>query len=145
MNESQLILIVEDNNDDYFATMRAFKKVNLSNPIRRCTTGDQALDYLFRRGEFTAPDAAPRPHIILLDLNLPSADGREVLRIIKQDQNLLNIPVIVLTTSNAEQDIEKCYVAGANSYIQKPVDFEGFILAIARLSYYWLDVAILPK
>jgi len=145
MNESQLLLIVEDNDDDYFATMRAFKKANLSNPIRRCTTGDQALDYLFMRGEFAAADAAPRPSIILLDLNLPGTDGREVLRIIKQDRDLLKIPVIVLTTSHAEQDIEQCYAAGSNSYVQKPVDFEGFVLAIARLSDYWLNVSILPK
>ena len=125
-DETQLILIVEDNDDDYFATMRAFKKANLANPIRRCTTGDQALDYLLQRGEFAAADAAPRPSIILLDLNLPGTDGREVLRIIKQD-------------------IEQCYAAGSNSYVRKPVDFEGFVLAIARLSDYWLNVSILPK
>lgn len=144
-NETQLILIVEDNDDDYFATMRAFKKANLANPIRRCNTGDQALDYLLQRGEFTAAGAAPRPSIILLDLNLPGTDGREVLRIIKQEPNLLKIPVIVLTTSHSEQDIEQCYAAGSNSYVQKPVDFEGFVLAIARLSDYWLNVSILPK
>src|SRR3989338_10960213 len=145
MNETQLILIVEDNDDDYIATMRAFKKANLANPVRRCTNGDQALDYLFQRGEFSALGAAPRPSIILLDLNLPGTDGREVLRDIKAEQGLLKIPVVVLTTSNAEQDIERCYAAGANSYVQKPVDFEGFIRAIARLSEYWLEVAILPK
>jgi two-component system response regulator len=144
-NESQLILIVEDNDDDFFATMRAFKKVNLANPIRRCSTGDQALDYLLQRGEFSAPGAAPRPSIILLDLNLPGTDGRSVLHTVKENQNLQKIPVIVLTTSNAERDIEQCYAAGANSYVQKPVDFEGFIRAIARLSEYWLNIAILPK
>lgn len=145
MNESQIILIVEDNDDDFFATMRAFKKTNFANPVQRCTNGDQALDYLFRRGEFSVPGKAPRPNIILLDLNLPGTDGREVLRAIKLDQDLLKIPVIVLTTSNAEPDIEQCYAAGANSYVQKPVDFEGFIRAIARLSDYWLNVSILPK
>jgi CheY-like chemotaxis protein len=146
MNESQLILIVEDNDDDdYIATMRAFKKANLSNPVRRCTNGDQALDYLFQRGEFAATGTAPRPGLILLDLNLPGTDGREVLGIIKAAPELQKIPAIVLTTSNAEQDIEQCYAAGANSYVQKPVDFEGFIRAIARLSEYWLEVAILPK
>ena len=144
-NETQLILIVEDNDDDYIATMRAFKKANLANPVRRCTNGDQALDYLFQRGEFSALGAAPRPSIILLDLNLPGTDGREVLRDIKAEQDLLKIPVVVLTTSNAERDIEQCYAAGANSYVQKPVDFEGFIRAIARLSEYWLNIAILPK
>jgi CheY-like chemotaxis protein len=145
MNEFQLILIVEDNDDDYITTMRAFKKANLSNPVRRCTNGDQALDYLFQRGEFAATGTAPRPGLILLDLNLPGTDGREVLGIIKAAPELQKIPAIVLTTSNAEQDIEQCYAAGANSYVQKPVDFEGFIRAIARLSEYWLEVAILPK
>ena len=145
MNESQIILIVEDNDDDFFATMRAFKKSNLANPVQRCTNGDQALDYLMQSGEFSAPGKAPRPSIILLDLNLPGTDGREVLRTIKTAPDLLTIPVIVLTTSNAEQDIEQCYAAGANSYVQKPVDFEGFIRAIARLSDYWLNVSILPK
>jgi len=144
-NNAQLILIVEDNDDDYIATMRAFKKANFANPVQRCTNGDQALDYLFRRGEFSAPGKAPRPGLILLDLNLPGTDGRSVLHTIKAAPELLKIPVVVLTTSNAEQDIEQCYAAGANSYVQKPVDFEGFIRAIARLSEYWLEVSILPK
>lgn len=144
-NESQIILIVEDSDDDYMATVRAFKKANLLNPIRRCTNGDQALDYLLQRGEFSGPDKAPRPNIILLDLNLPGMDGKEVLRIIKADPNLQKIPVIVLTTSNAEQDIEQCYAAGANSYVQKPVDLVGFIQSVARLTDYWFNVSILPK
>ena len=144
-NDAQLILIVEDNDDDYFATMRAFKKANLANPVQRCTNGDQALDYLLERGEFSAPGKAPRPSIILLDLNLPGTDGRSVLRSIKDTPSLLKTPVVVLTTSNAEQDIEECYAAGANSYVQKPVDFDGFIRAIAQLSEYWLEVSVLPK
>ena len=142
---SQTILIVEDNDDDFFATMRAFKKADLANPVRRCTNGDQALDYLFRRGEFSDPDKAPRPGIVLLDLNLPGTDGRQVLRVVKADPDLKKIPVIILTTSRARQDIEKCYADGANSYIQKPVNLEGFVQAIARLKEYWLEVAILPK
>lgn len=144
-NSSKSILIVEDNDDDYMATVRAFKKANLANPINRCTNGDQALDYLFHRGEFSDPGSAPQPSIILLDLNLPGTDGRGVLSAIKADPNLMKIPVIVLTTSDAEQDIERCYAAGANSYVKKPVDLEGFIKAIARLTEYWLDVSILPK
>ena len=144
-NGSQTILIVEDSDDDYMATVRAFKKANLLNPVRRCTNGDQAIDYLLQRGEFSDPDKAPRPSIILLDLNLPGMDGREVLSMIKADPNLQKIPVIVLTTSNAEQDIERCYAAGANSYVQKPVDLVGFIQSIARLTDYWFNVSILPK
>lgn len=142
---SQAILIVEDNDDDFFAITRAFKKVGLANPMQRCTNGDQALDYLFRHGEFSDNGNAPRPGIILLDLNLPGTDGRQVLRAIKGDPSLKKIPVIVLTTSRARQDIEKCYADGANSYIQKPVDMSGFVQAIARLKEYWFEIAILPK
>jgi CheY-like chemotaxis protein len=145
MNESQTILIVEDSDDDFFATMRAFKKSNLANPVQRCTNGDQALDYVFQRGEFAAPGKAPRPSIILLDLNLPGTDGREVLQAIKAAPELQKIPVVVLTTSNAEHDIELCFSIGANSYVQKPVDFVEFIRATARLSDYWLNISILPK
>lgn len=141
----QTILIVEDNDDDFFATMRAFKKADLANPVQRCTNGDQALDYLFRRGEFSDNGKAPRPGIVLLDLNLPGTDGRQVLRAVKADPDLKKIPVIVLTTSRARQDIERCYADGANSYIQKPVNLEGFVQAIARLKEYWFEVVILPK
>jgi CheY-like chemotaxis protein len=144
-NDSKLILIVEDNDDDYIATMRAFKKANLVNPVRRCNNGDQVLDYLFQRGEFSAPVTAPRPSIIMLDLNLPGTDGRSVLKVIKAAPELRKIPIIVLTTSNADFDIEWCYTAGANSYVQKPVNFDEFIQAIARLSEYWLEISILPK
>jgi CheY-like chemotaxis protein len=143
--ESQLILFVEDSDDDFFAAQRGFKKAGLKNPIRRCTNGDQALDYLFRRGEFSEPGVAPQPGIILLDLNLPGLDGRDILRLIKEDPKLRKIPVIVLTTSNAAQDIEQCYQDGANSYVQKPVDLQNFFLAIARLKDFWFEIAILPK
>jgi len=145
MNPTKTILIVEDSDDDFFATERSFKKTGLSNPIQRCTNGEQALDYLFRRGEYAVPEKSPTPGIILLDLNLPGTDGREVLRTIKSDSKLRKLPVIVLTTSDAEQDIESCYEAGANSYVKKPVDMEGFVLAIARLHEYWIEVAVLPK
>ena len=144
-NDTQLILIVEDNEDDFIATLRAFKKANLVNPVRRCSNGDQALDYLLQRGEFSVAGSAPRPSIILLDLNLPGTDGRSILQVIKAEPDLLQIPVIVLTTSNAENDIEQSYAAGANSFVQKPVDFEKFVKAIGLLSEYWLEVAILPK
>lgn len=144
-DSGKTILIVEDSDDDFFATQRAFKKSGLTNPIRRCTNGDQTLDYLYRRGEFADAALAPWPGIILLDLNLPGTDGREVLRIIKSDPKLRKIPVIVLTTSDAEQDIARCYEDGANSYVKKPVDLQGFFLAIARLREYWLDVAVLPR
>lgn len=144
-SETQLILFVEDSDDDFFAAERAFKKAGLRNSIRRMTTGDQAVDYLFHRGEFSQPNTSPLPGIILLDLNLPGLDGRDVLRMIKADLNLRKIPVIVLTTSNAEKDIEQCYLDGANTYVQKPVELKDFILAITRLKDYWFEIAILPK
>ncbi len=143
--KTQTILIVEDSDDDYIATVRAFKKANLSNPVQRCTNGDQAIDYLLQRGEFPGPGKAPRPSIILLDLNLPGTDGKEVLRMIKDNPGLQKIPVIVLTTSNAEKDVEQCYAAGANSYVQKPVDLGGFLQSVARLTDYWFNISILPK
>jgi len=144
-NEAQMILIVEDSEDDFFAVQRAFKKAGLKNPLRRCSTGDQALDYLFRRGEFSDPETSPTPSVVLLDLNLPGLDGRDVLRLLKADPKLRRIPVIVLTTSNAEQDIEQCYADGASSYVQKPVDMPGFVLAITRLRDFWFEIAILPR
>jgi len=141
----QPILLVEDSPEDYEATVRALKTAGLANPLYRCEDGDEALDFLFRRGTYTDPRTAPRPGIILLDLNLPGTDGREVLAAIKADEDLRSIPVIVLTTSTDERDIEMCYRYGANSYVKKPVDLAGFLHAIHRLRDYWFEVVILPK
>jgi two-component system response regulator len=145
ISRPQTILIVEDSDDDYATTQRAFRKAGLSNPVQRCVTGDQALDYLYQRNRHADPATAPRPGIILLDLNLPGTDGREVLARVKADPALRAIPVIVLTTSSASDDVDHCYHAGANTYIQKPVDMQGFIDAILRLKEYWFEVAVLPR
>jgi two-component system response regulator len=142
---NQPILLVEDSPEDFEATVRAFKKSGLKNPIVRCEDGDSALDYLFRRGQWADPESSPRPGVILLDLNLPGTDGREVLQEIKKHDQLRHIPIIVLTTSNDDRDVEGCYQAGANSYVQKPVDMDGFIRAIERLNGYWFEVVVLPK
>jgi two-component system, response regulator len=136
--ESQPILIVEDSPDDFEATKRAFTKANLRNKIHRAESGEEALAYL--RNEANA-----RPGIILLDLNMPGLDGRKTLEIIKHTSELQSIPVVVLTTSNDDRDVEACYKLGANTYIQKPVDFDGLIAAIRRLKEYWFEIAILPK
>jgi CheY-like chemotaxis protein len=141
----QVILVVEDSPTDYEATLRALRKAGLANPIVRCTDGDDALDFLNRRGAYADPACAPRPSVVLLDLNLPGTDGREVLAEMKNEEQLKMIPVVVLTTSSDERDIEKCYRAGANSYMKKPVDLAGFIGAIQRLKDYWFEIAILPK
>jgi CheY-like chemotaxis protein len=142
---NQPILLVEDSPEDFEATLRAFKRSGLKNPIFRCEDGDDALDFLYHRGRYTDLEQAPRPGVILLDLNLPGTDGREVLTEIKKDDSLKHIPVIVLTTSNDNRDVESCYQSGANSYIQKPVDMEGFIRAIERLNGYWFEVVVLPQ
>ncbi len=138
-------LLVEDSPEDYEATIRAFQKARMANPVYRCADGDEALDFLYHRGAHADPAKAPRPSIILLDLNLPGTDGREILAEIKQDEQLKTTPVIVLTTSSDERDVEKCYRAGANSYIKKPVDLDGFMQSIQRLADYWYEVVILPK
>lgn len=145
LKHSQQILIVEDSDDDFAATMRAFNKAGLANDVVRCSNGDQALDYLFMRGQYAGREHPEHPGIVLLDLNLPGTDGRDILKQIKADPELKKIPVVVLTTSDAEIDIESCYAAGANSYIQKPVDLMGFMQSITRLKEYWFEVVILPK
>lgn len=142
---TQPILIVEDSPEDYEATVRALSTSGLHNPLYHCSDGDDALDYLHRRGEYTSAKDAPRPGIILLDLNLPGTDGREVLEEIKQDTELKKIPVVVLTTSTDERDIEACYACGANSYVQKPVNLDGFVKAIQRLKDYWFQIVVFPK
>jgi CheY-like chemotaxis protein len=145
MGPRQPILLVEDSPEDFEATVRALRKAGLANPIFRCEDGDEALDFLYRRGRFAAPEAAPRPGIVLLDLNLPGTDGREVLAAVKSDPALRSIPVVVLTTSTDERDIDRCYQAGANSYISKPVDLDGFMQAVQSLKDFWFEIVIVPK
>ncbi len=141
----QPILIVEDSREDCETTVRAFRKAGVANSIYVCEDGDEALDYLYGRGKYANGADAPRPGVILLDLNLPGTDGREVLATLKADDNLKRIPVIVLTTSSDERDIENCYAAGANSYIQKPLSLDGYFSAIQRLKEYWYEIVVLPK
>lgn len=138
---SQTILLVEDSEDDYEATMRAFRKANLFNPVHWSMSGQDALDFLHQPGIVKNHG----PGLILLDLNMPGLDGRSTLRLIKDDKQLKHIPVIILTTSSDERDINICYQMGANTYIQKPVTFDGLIDAIKRLKEYWFEIALLPK
>ncbi len=142
MTPDQTILIVEDSPEDYEATKRALRKSGLRNTIEHCIDGDDALDFLYQRGEYSD---ARRPGIILLDLNMPGTDGREVLQDIKSNDELKMIPVIVLTTSNDERDIDACYKAGANSYVAKPVGLNDFLRAIQRLHDYWFEIVVIPK
>lgn len=139
------ILLIEDSPEDREATIRALKKAGMANPIHCCVSGDDALDYLNHRGKYADANLSPRPNLILLDLNMPGTDGREVLSEVKQSEALRSIPVIILTTSTDSRDVESCYQMGANSYVKKPVDLEGFMVSIQRLKDYWFQVVVLPK
>jgi two-component system response regulator len=138
------ILIVEDNDIDFRQTIKAFKESHLGNPVYRCVDGDDALDFLYQRGKYSEAGSAPRPSIILLDLRMPGLDGKDVLREIKSNPDLKAIPVVVLTTSEVQVDVDACYAAGANSYVPKPVTFEGYLKAVRSLNEYWFHIAILP-
>lgn len=140
------ILIIEDNDDDFEVTEYALKKkAKFANPIYRCENATQALEYLLYAGMLGGSADYPRPGLILLDLNMPGKDGRELLKEIKGDPGMKTIPVVVLTTSDDERDIEVCYKGGANTYIKKPVDLEGFFAAMQHLKDYWFSVALLPQ
>jgi len=141
--ELPTILLVEDNVDDYEATIRSFKQAHFNNPVHWCNSGKDALDYLKREGKYDM--ATIRPGLILLDLNMPGVDGRKALSVIKQDHSLKKIPVVILTTSADERDIEQCYELGASTYIQKPVNFDGLVEAIGRIKDYWFGIALLPR
>ena len=139
------LLLVEDSPEDYETTRRAFRKAGFRHEVLHCATGDDALDFLHRRGRYADPLTSPRPAVILLDLNLPGTDGRDVLIEIKAAHTLASIPVVVLTTSADARDVEACYRAGANSYVQKPVDLEGFMRTIRAVHDYWFGAVILPR
>ena len=142
----QPIMIIDDSDDDFETTERALLRDGiLHNPILRFENGSDALAYLRREGGYSNEALSPRPGLILLDLNMPGISGREVLVAIKKDPQIMEIPVLVLTTSNDELDIDTCYSAGANTYIQKPVNIDNFFQAIQRLKTYWLEVALLPR
>lgn len=141
-NNTHTILIVEDSPDDFYAAQRGLKKAGLANALIHAETGEQALDYLFHRGDYAG--GAERPDLVLLDLNLPGIDGNEVLAQIRADAGLKTLPVIMLTTSDDPDDIEAAYNNGANSYVRKPVDLDGFMAALGRLKDYWFEVVVLP-
>ena len=125
-------------------TRRALKKSRLANTINAVEDGEELMDYLHHRGAYSDLDDAPRPGLILLDLNMPRMDGREALRRIKSDESLRRIPVIVLTTSRAEQDIVESYDLGVNAYVTKPVTFDELVDAIQTLGNFWFEIVRLP-
>lgn len=143
-NQTQPLLMIEDSDEDFGAFERMLRKASISNPIYRCTDGDEALDFLRHNGQYIDLALSPRPAIILLDLNLPGTDGREVLEEIKQDHNLKIIPVVVFTTSSNPKDVEVCYRYGVNGYILKPIDIRKLMKTIQVLIDYWFETVILP-
>jgi CheY-like chemotaxis protein len=139
-----VILMADDDEDDRMLTAEALEESRLSNQIHFVEDGEEAMDYLHRRGKYADPELSPRPGLILLDLNMPKKDGRETLREIKADPNLRRIPVVVLTTSKAECDVYRSYDLGANTYISKPVTFDSMVDVMRTLGKYWFTLVELP-
>jgi len=138
------ILLADDDEEDRMLTSDALNESRVVNDLKFVEDGEDLLDYLYRRGKYTDPASAPRPGLILLDLNMPKKDGREALREIKADPDLRRIPIVVLTTSKAEEDIYRTYDLGANSFIAKPVKFESLVALMKEIKRYWIEIVELP-
>src|SRR5437588_10229871 len=139
-----VILMADDDEDDILLAQKALKKGRLLNTLYSVQDGEELLDYLLHRGAYTDVTTAPRPGIILLDLNMPKKDGREALKEIKSHQELKDIPIVVFTTSKAEEDIYRSYKLGVNSFITKPVTFERLIEVMQMIGKYWFEIVTLP-
>jgi len=141
MNDNKVeVLLVEDNPHDAEMTIRALRKVNLANRLIHVKDGAEALDFIFARGAFAGRAIENKPKVILLDIKMPKVDGIEVLRQIKSNEVTKTIPVVIMTSSKEEQDIIASYDLGVNSYVVKPVDFDGFAKAVSELGCYWLII-----
>ena len=139
------ILVVEDGAEDFHMLQLVLGNVGVTNPLQHCDNAEDALNYLYHRGDFSHAGASTCPQLILLDLNLPDIDGRELLRMIKSDDNLRHIPAVVLSTSNNPRDVALCYGHGANCYAIKPVGLERFERLVRLLCDFWLDAVELPE
>jgi CheY-like chemotaxis protein len=139
------ILLADDDEDDRMLTEAALREARLANTIATVEDGEELMDYLYRRGKFCHADAAPRPGLTLLDLNMPKKDGRKALKEIKADPSLRRIPIVVLTTSKAEEDIYRTYDLGVNSFITKPVSFESLVNIMKALRSYWFEIVTIPE
>ncbi|MCU0877261.1 MAG: response regulator [Pirellulaceae bacterium] len=139
------ILMADDDADDRQMTLEAFGESRLANDLRFVEDGAELMDYLFHRNRYADPQNAPRPGLILLDLNMPKMDGREALQAIKSDPDLKTIRVVVMTTSKADEDILRTYDLGAESYVTKPVTFQALVDVIATMGRYWLEIVELPS
>ncbi|BDA70318.1 response regulator receiver protein [Rivularia sp. IAM M-261] len=138
------LLVVEDSNEDFRMLQRLMQRFEVKNPIYRCSDGDEVLNYLYHKGAYDNPRKAPRPSVILLDLNLPGVDGRYVLERIKQDITFREIPIVVFTTSSNPEDIELCYQKGANGYLIKPMDYKELHNIMRAFVNYWLEANVAP-
>jgi CheY-like chemotaxis protein len=145
MQPTPPLLIVEDSDEDFEALQRYLKRSPRSIPIYRCVNGEQALAFLYHTSPYENRQMAPRPSLIVIDLNLPGTDGREVLRRLKQDEQLKSIPIVVFTTSNNPKDIADCYKFGVNSYIVKPINIQQLKRDIQAIVDYWFEVTTLPE
>lgn len=143
--EPVVILLADDDPEDRLLTLRALKRSRLRNEIYTVEDGQELMDYLYRRGPYADPARSPRPGLILLDLNMPRKDGREALQEIKSDSMLRRIPVVVLTTSDAEADILRSYDLGVNAFITKPVTFEELVRVLQVLGDFWFEIVRLPS
>lgn len=139
-----VILLVEDDPGDQELTLRAFEESKLKNELHIVEDGEEAINYLLRQGKYVDPASSPKPDLILLDLNLPKMDGRQVLERIRHEPELRRMAVVVLTTSRQEQDIIRSYDLGCNSFITKPVDMVQFAKVIESLEQYWFQIVLLP-
>lgn len=138
------ILVADDDPEDRMLAEEALQEARLANDIRFVKDGEELLDYLKHRGNFADPESSPRPGMILLDLNMPRKDGREALREIKAEPDLRTIPIIILSTSDADEDILRSYNLGASSFITKPVTFDGLVKVMLALKMYWFEIVALP-
>ncbi len=145
LGESIVILMADDDADDRFLAEDALKEAHLKNDIRFVCDGEELMEYLCHRGKYIDPESAPRPGLILLDLNMPRMDGREAIEQIKRDPDLKRIPVVVLTTSKAEEDVIRSYELGVCGYITKPVSFDDLIIVMKTIGKYWFEVVVLPE
>lgn len=145
MGDIKTILLVEDNPQDEKLILRSLRKVNLANEVDVVRDGQQALDYLFREGEFAGRCGAELPAVVLLDINLPRVNGLEVLERLRADPRTSLLPVVILTSSDEERDRLKSYEQGANSFVRKPLDFAEFAETVARLGVYWLATNMPPQ
>ena len=139
------ILLADDDEDDRLLTTEALKENRVANPVHCVKNGEELLDYLHHRGQYADPASSPKPGIILLDLNMPKMDGRESLARIKADPNLRRIPVVILTTSKAEEDVLRSYDLGVNSFIIKPVSFNALVDILQGIHHYWFEIVELPS